>query len=76
MNLSCKIIKKLQICASPSASAICSMGIKRSNRNKCLNCKYYIPKIAYEGLMQGLNAGELVKKKNDKLISSYICFKK
>lgn len=57
MNLSCKILKKLQICASPSASSICSMGIKRSNRNKCLNCKYYIPKIAHEGFMQGFTQG-------------------
>ena len=57
MNLSCKILKKLQICASPSASAICSMGIKRSNRNKCLTCKYYIPKIVYEGFMQGFTQG-------------------
>ena len=67
MNLSCKILKKLQICASPSASSICSMGIKRINRNKCLNCKYYIPKIAHEGLMQGLNAVETpIIRANDK----------
>ena len=71
MNLSCKILKKLQICASPSASSICSMGIKRINRNKCLNCKYYIPKIAHEGLMQGLNAVETpIIRANDKVFDN------
>lgn len=71
MNLSCKIIKKLQICVSPSASSICSMGIKRINRNKCLTCKYYIPKIAYEGLMQGLNAVETpIIRANDKVFDN------
>lgn len=71
MNLSCKILKKLQICASPSASSICSMGVKRTNRKKCLTCKYYIPKIAHEGLMQGLNAVETpIIRANDKVFDN------